>query len=49
MISRGIDGRELVYTLRKPIGDIESHVAFRVRGCVDALEECKLSRVRDTR
>ena len=32
MVSRGIDGRELVYTLRKPVGDIESDVAFRVRG-----------------
>ena len=49
MISRGIDGRELVYALRKPVRDIDSHVAMRVCGCVDALEERKLSRVRDSR
>ena len=49
MVSRGIDGRELVNALRKAVGDIDSHVALRVRGCVDALEERKLSRVRDSR
>jgi len=49
MVSRAIDGREFVYALRKPVGDIDSYVAFLVRGCVDALEERKLSRVRDSR
>jgi len=49
MVRRGIDGREFVYALRKPVGDIDSHAAFRVRACVDALEERKLGRVRDSR
>ena len=47
MVRRHVDGRELVYTLRKAIGHIGGHLAILVRWRVEAFEERKGGRVGD--
>ena len=49
MVGRRVDRRELIYTLRKTVGHIDSQLAVLVCGRVDAFKEHKHGRVGDGR